>query len=572
MGTRGLPGAVHCGIRGLRFWRLCMRTTTTTHTTTTELELKFAFDAAAAQSVAKEGYSPADAQDSSALRATYYDTPSGALAQACVALRVRRTPQGYVQTVKAQSETVFERWEHERPVAGPKPERGALPPPSTALGALVHAQFDALGALFTAAFRRSVWRVQVGRSLVLSISVDLGEFRASVANPAAKTLGKPTLVRAPIAELEVERVSGTRLAFLRWTLQFAARHPLRLLQDSKQEQGLSLCGRLPTVPPAVARAASALLATHSAAQASAVALQADIAHLLANTAALRQGQDPEAVHQVHIAIQRLRITVRAFGLDAQGRAWSALLSQAHALARTTGTARDADVFATQTWPAVCDVFDADAALHGFAHLVAMQRRLCTGQCRQAFCAAEGTAFALQVLYQSERVLRRYSKHARGKAQTDASLHTPVGAFLQAQLRSLAKRMQQRLQHAHTPQDWHRARLAVKRMRYTLELALPVLPAPKRHARVLRLLAKLQRVLGELNDQTMAGRTARSIAALADTAQPEGHTAQPLADEYARAVALVDAWSAQKATPQARLLAAVHRTQARLDRVWRKCRK
>jgi hypothetical protein len=46
----------------------------------------------------------------------------------------------------------------------------------------------------------------------------------------------------------------------------------------------------------------------------ATALQATLAHLRANLEPLRQGQDPEAVHQVHIALQHFRTTLRIFAL------------------------------------------------------------------------------------------------------------------------------------------------------------------------------------------------------------------------------------------------------------------
>ncbi len=522
-------------------------------TTNTELEIKFIFDAAVAQSLAREGYSPLLEKNSQVLRATYFDTPQGDLAQAHVALRVRHADQGYVQTVKAQGGAALERWQHEQGVAGPLPERRALPPASTALGDLLHGQFDALEAQFSVRFRRSVWRIQAAPLLVLEISVDQGELRA-----------KPGTRKAPIAELEIECIRGTRLAFLRWATQFAVRHQLRLLQDSKQEQGLRLLGRLPAVPPPALRARSALRDSFSAGQACAVALQADVMHLLANAAALRSGQEPEAVHQLHIAMQRLRATVRAFGLSSHGRSWRALLAQAHALARTAGQARDADVFATQSLPAVRESFGAEPALQAFADLVATQRALCTQRCQQAFGGPAVTAFALTLLCQSERVAQRSAKGpcAKAKANTGLTLRMPVRPFLQIQLRHLARRMRRRIRQAHSPKGWHRARLAVKRLRYTLELAWPTLGAAKRHARILQLLTKLQQDLGEMNDQTMACRTARRIVALADTAQRQ-------AADCVRAIALVDAWSAQNATPVTLALVSVQKTCRRLERWWRK---
>ena len=485
-------------------------------TTHTELEFKFAYDPAVALRLAAEGYDPALAPHRMALRTTYYETPQGALRAVC-----------------------------------------------------------------TATFQRSVWRVQASRSLVLELSVDVGDLRARAPAYAAHatTPSGPARLRAPIAELEIERISGTRLAFLRWAAQFAVRHQLRLLHASKQEQGMRLCGLLPALSTPfsapLAHPASALQPAHTVAQACAAALQADIGQLLANTAALCQGldHDPETVHQLHIALQRFRTTARAFSLVRQDRRWRVLVAQARAWARTVGQARDADVFATQSWPAVRETFGTARALPSFTRLVDSYCSRCLGQCRQAFCGPKVTAFALQALYLSERLAQGRNAHhqahptptgcdgkvpCRGKGQARFCWKEPVRHFLQVQLQHFGQRLHARLHQAHSAQDWHRARLAAKRLRYTLELALPVLPGSKRHARALHLLAALQHDLGHSNDHAAARRTARQVAALASPGAGQ-------ATQCTRALALVDAWSAHCAAPGTLALAAARQIRRLLHR-------
>ena len=104
------------------------------------------------------------------------------------------------------------------------------------------------------------------------------------------------------------------------------------------------------------------------------------------------------------------------------------------------------------------------------------------------------------------------------------------------------------------------RLAAKQLRYTLELALPVLPAPQKHAHVLQLLTRLQQNLGERNDKTIAQRTARLVAVLA----PPGE-----ADVCAGAIARVDAWSTHVDKAQTQMRAKVRRLRRRMHRLARK---
>lgn len=528
-------------------------------TTNTELELKFTYDATVAQRLASAGYDPAQALRRVAMHATYYDTPAGALAQAHIALRVRRSPQGYVQTVKCEGAAAFERLEYAQALSGPRPKRAALPPPGTAVGDVVHGQFEALQAVFTATFTRSVWRLQASPSLLLEISVDQGELCAAHGRKpgAQNTRHAPRPPPAPIAELEIERLSGTRLAFLRWARQFAAQHKLRLLQTSKQEQGLRLCGRLPQ-PAALPRAASALRPTDTVGQAGAVAMQGAISHLLANAAALCQGDDPEAVHQLHTGMQHFRATVRSWGLAGHDRRWRTLMAQARRLARTAGLARDTHIFATESLPGVCQRFGSEPALQTLGELLAVQGAQDTQRCREAFCGPAFTAFALQGLYLSERL-------ACGLGMQASRLGLPVCPFLRTQLRQQWQRLRRRMRAAKSPQDWHRARLAAKQLRCALELALHALPAPRRLARLHRVLVALQQTLGANNDRAMAGHTAQRLATLAAPDQTQ-------ADQRARALALVEAWSRQSAPRASRQHAAVHKIQARLRRRWRQWRK
>src|SRR5580704_8303915 len=96
-----------------------------------EIEMKFAIPAGrAAEAAAVLGHVPgieplADALPRQ-LVSTYFDTEKGALRRARMALRVRRSGDKYVQTLKDGGDGALSRGEWETAVKGPLPRLAAL--------------------------------------------------------------------------------------------------------------------------------------------------------------------------------------------------------------------------------------------------------------------------------------------------------------------------------------------------------------------------------------------------------------------------------------------------------------
>ncbi|MFD1556864.1 CYTH domain-containing protein [Paraburkholderia silviterrae] len=137
----------------------------------------------------------------------YFDTPSLTLARAKSALRLRRAPEGWLQTFKtvgvAQS-GLHERHEWEMPVAGASLEIERLVQACDESGvstALTQAA-AALIPLFRTDFTRTLWTLEVDGAQV-EAAVDQGEITADV---------NGTLRRAPICEIELELKDGDEAA------------------------------------------------------------------------------------------------------------------------------------------------------------------------------------------------------------------------------------------------------------------------------------------------------------------------------------------------------------------------
>lgn len=134
-----------------------------------------------------------------ALANLYFDTPDGGLARAGGALRLRRTPDGWLQTFKfggGASGGVHSRHEWEMAVAGEALELDAL---LAACGdaqarALVRDAAATLVPLFHTHFTRTLWPLHWTGTLI-EAALDIGEVQAEVDG---------ALRRAPICEIELE--------------------------------------------------------------------------------------------------------------------------------------------------------------------------------------------------------------------------------------------------------------------------------------------------------------------------------------------------------------------------------
>ena len=509
-----------------------------------ELELKFALDAAAIERLRAAGLT-ADGAQRSVLRSVYWDTPEGELAGARLALRVRRTASGWVQTVKGEGEAPFARFEWEAAVASETPERAALPSAHDPRGAVVHRAFDRLAPLFATEFERLAWRLRPAPSLTVELAADTGRIEAG---------GHA----APIAELEAERIAGSALVFHRWALRFATRHGLRLTYPTKSERGLRLAARLPDAAEAVKAEAVAPPAESSAAQAASRVVRACVAHFTANVAPVQAGEAPEPVHQARVALRRLRAALKFFELPAREPGWQRVDALARKLADILGRLRDADVLAAGLLAELQAAMPQDAALAAASAGLARYREQERAAVRAAVAGRDATRLVLAALYLSERLTRT----VRGRRGPDDLRATPFGAFAAHRLDALAARLRKRARRAAASSQadaWHQVRIAAKNVRYALEFASQALPARKRVRRALRRLAALQQHLGAAQDGAVASATAtRTLSGRADTAT------------VVRTAALVDGWVAR--TRASRHDAQARRAQRLARRIDRDLRK
>ena len=408
-----------------------------------------------------------------AMRAHYYDTPAGLLASHKMSLRVRHEGEGWVQTFKTASGEALalrQRGEWETPVASDALDWAALA--QTPLAELPEfAKLKTrLKRAFTMRFERRSWVLALpteespDQPTQAVFSIDQGEI--SVGTGARKRT-------APLSEVELEHISGKPLPIWKLAQRLCADVALIPLSSSKAERGWELLRNV------------------------LAALQHNLRHL--------QAADVEYVHLARVALRRLRTVLRAFGplpeCTAHHKSVDAQRGPLRALGQLLGTARDADVFALETLPAMRNTLSDEVrnALDTVAHLIALRRT----------AAYEAIAIALvqpahgQALLRAERLtydLATSPDVAHGKK--------PPRPLLVIANTMLAD-AHEKVQHAArdltrlSPLARHDLRIEVKRLRYLLDLWVK-LYTDAQLQKYRDALADLQEELGVINDAAVAG--------------------------------------------------------------------
>lgn len=300
--------------------------------------------------------------------------------------------------------------------------------------------------------------------------------------------------------------------------------------DGVEEQPKDLCGgslarrRLrraaawgeaqPQRASAVTKEKSALLAGETSLDDSFAAILSDcLLHCADHAAALRKNYESEAVHQLRVALRRLRAFLGLVKGVAPCAERVRLAEQAREIAGAIGAARDLDVFCDALRRDAAEIFGKEPSF--YALLDAAERRRVKAQ-----EAARTTVLAPSTL-QFESDLRSFIRTRPWREQAQAS-QEPGSArdFAATALRRLRRRAQRRCRDLTeaSAEELHQARIAVKKARYAAELFAGLFCAEEARAYA-RGLAKIQDRLGQVNDEATAkrllGQIIKGNPALAD---------------------------------------------------------
>lgn len=453
-----------------------------------EIELKLLADAAAMRRLRRQPWLKAlqrGAAVTRTLRSVYFDTPDRHLSKARVALRIRSIGRKRIQTVKTAGTALggaFDRDEWETEIAGDTPDHAAL----LATGLTDLFRGDVLAALRPAMateVKRTAVTVEVDDA-VIEIAFDQGEIVAGDD-------------RQPISEVELELLSGSRQTLYNLALRLHAAAPLRIGHTNKAERGF----RLLRGEVLRSRKWVGSDVTHgmSAAAAFQCIARGCIDHLAVNEECLLATGDAEAVHQIRVALRRLRSAMSLFGALIAGPETDAIKDELRWLLKQLGPARDTDVFLSEIIEPVVAVFSGEPALAALHRAYAEEK---AEHYQTAYAALNAPRFTALLLE-----LGRWIEGGAWLAATSDEV-SPLSQPIESLAAALLERRDRKLRKAGkklgklSPEERHAVRILGKKLRYALEFFAPLYP-DKRSRRALEALAELQERLGVLNDIAVA---------------------------------------------------------------------
>lgn len=396
----------------------------------------------------------------------YFDTPKSKLRRNGWVLRVRQIDGRFVQTIKRSgaSPIPVERDEWEDEVDALKPDFKALA--KTPLCALVKSrQFQQLEPICRCDVDRATRMISNGRgSFELTYDEGLVEAHETC---------------QPIHEVELELKDGELGSLLASARKIVSQAPAKIGVMTKSERGFGLADGKRNQP---AKATPVILRAHmSVADGFAAVAAGCLKHFRLNEPLLIAERDAEALHQLRVAVRRLRSAIWMFRPAVRDRKLVGFQDQLRRFTRELGAARNIDVILA-TLPL------NDPAR---SHLEDDRRRIYTKIVRKL----DSRSFRLFIFD-----LFAWVQAGRWRSGEKAS--GPLMPFAIKRLNRLWASIERRSAHVGrlSDEERHKLRIDTKKMRYAVEfLAEPLRDLAQDRTKFVNAAENIQDRLGEIND-------------------------------------------------------------------------
>lgn len=457
-----------------------------------EIELKLECEPVHLAALAGHPLLQAPQNNAALLRTVYFDTPAHDLHKAGLSLRVRDGGGATVQTLKATSSAagLFNRPEWEWEIAGDAPDRALL---KGTPAADVLADAPALAPVFRIMVERTLRPIRHGGSEI-AVTLDAGRIETDKGD-------------APICELELELADGSESDLFALVTVFAETVPLRLSVLSKGERGYALIEETLRSPTKAPKIAFEEMTTGAAFVRIA---QSCVKHLRLNEAVWLKSRDAEALHQMRVALRRLRSAFALFKPMLSADPQSQVLRDAvKRVGEPFGKARNLDVFLGDTLEAEIVRRPDEPGLHALRERVQADRDRAYDAVAAVLADKAWRSLLIELVAWVEVGPWRQGEtpHRDG----------PAADFAAAVLERLRRRIKKRGRNLDrlSPEDRHRVRIEAKKLRYGAEFFGALFSdkkARRRHKAFVAALSDLQDHLGALNDLATAHTIADDLAA------------------------------------------------------------
>ncbi len=480
-----------------------------------------------------------DQRSSRRLESVYFDTEDDDLVRAGVWLRVRREDGVCILGLKRAGDSdrgAFERDEQEVKSPSSEPDL-ALFDPATARDLAEIIGGKGLKARFGSDVRRTARTVEF-EGATLEVALDSGFLFAGER-------------REPLREIEVELKAGPSGALFAYGLQVIDALPLRLCVESKAERARRL---LSLDPPTPVRAHSPALTPETPLDEAIGALMRNcLSQFLGNLPALASGDGVEAVHQMRVAMRRLRSALGLFNRAFPCAEFEALRAGAKRIAAVLGEARDWDVFVETVRSGLLPRFPDEPGLHDL--LRAAEARADAGH--TAVLRLSGDRATARFALDLERFAAERGWRSGADDDRLRWLAEPAVGFAATSLDRLDRKLRKRGRHFRslTREERHALRIALKHMRYATEFFRGLLHPASAAERYARKAGALQDLLGEVNDAAIALRLIKELDSRASS-------------DVAYAAGAAAGWCARAGVGDERALAKTWRSLVKAERRWR----
>ena len=427
------------------------------------------------------------------LKSTYFDTPDMLLKRHGMALRIRREGRRAIQTLKAPKvdgdlrSALQELLEFETEVGGGKPDLSLIDHEGLRKFFKENRVAEELEPIFMTEFDRQARPLKLSESEI-ELAIDTGRILADGREQA-------------LCEAELELLAGRPAHVFELALMLLDKVPFRLETESKAARGYALIERGQEAI-AVKAERPKLSKSMTLAQAFEATLRSGLAHLRANEAVVLEGANPNGVHQMRVAIRRLRALVTAFKRYLEPEFRSFLRRELRVMQQRLGPAREWDVFLTETVSPLTRRLPGEEALAWVREGADELRREADEGARQAILDPRYTVLLLRIELWLET--GRHLIPAANSSKDPAS--TPVGDYatdlLRRRDRKLRKQGKAHRQLSDT--ELHKLRIRAKEARYAADF-FGTLYSDKKLKRYISRLTEIQNCLGSLNDAVTGHR-------------------------------------------------------------------
>ncbi|OIR12552.1 inorganic triphosphatase [mine drainage metagenome] len=413
---------------------------------------------------------------------TYYDTPDLKLFDAGISLCIRHVAGRWIQSIKTIGHSfsgLYEYMESESEISVGSPYLTKISAPKLIKFLSNQNLIHALIPIFQTKVMHSEWTLGFNGGDKVELALDVGQL----------IVGKS---HEPISEIKLALKKGSKGRLFDLAMKLKSQTSITLGNNSKMQYGYAYYREIPLIvyyakPPKLRRNNDANSAFKK------IAWEC-VNQLLSNQDMVLYGTDIEGLHQMRVALRRLRSAFTLFSKLIGRKNSVELLSELGLFADSLGKARDLDVFIAETLPAVMRQFQNHEGLLKLRDKALSAKAVAYVKVRTEILSQRYHDWVLMLADWLEN--ERWHASINDHKDSDTKVLDVASASLtkhHKQLRRCGKHFTHML-----PEERHATRIAAKKLRYAAEFFAGIY-SPGKSRSFIKDLSRLQDCLGLLND-------------------------------------------------------------------------